>query len=268
MKQVIALLVTAMLFACGGEPDDMFVDDEFGTLAQGMSGANTPTATYGTQTGTARQRCSQTATGQVCSVPASKTMTYCVERFPNSNGFTNPEIIDANSFIEFLDGIQGWTFNPTPLNPQGSCAQPGGQFADIYLQSGPVGSSGTASNNIKDYSTVSFIGTITNLTEGASVVGQRQSHTKCTITIDRTDILAKGGSSASNVMSHAVAHAVLGCLGIGGRGDDSRPLASKATVTTGLVNNTLTAAEVCQLQNYVSSGSPNYDIAPVGCNSD
>ena len=47
---------------------------------------------------------------------------------------------------------------------------------------------------------------VTGLTEGAGVVGSYQKHSGCDIYIDRTDILAKGASTADDrrLMRHAV----------------------------------------------------------------
>jgi hypothetical protein len=260
--------VVVGLGGCGAAPDDDELFGELDQLEQPMSAPFTPSFQMGTQTGSTRQRCNKTASGQVCVVPPNKSLRYCINRNLELNPFTDAEYTRIKSMITQIDGISGWTF--TEVNAQQCFELP----VDLVVIAGSVGSSGTASNDVKDYGLPRFVtvggldGGLVDMTESAGVVGQYQKWTVCRAIVDRVDILAKGTSTTQddNGVDHAAAHAILGCLGMGGRTGDggraSRNLFNPATTAT-----VISSGESCTLAAF-TSGTPTVWNNTGNCPSD
>src|SRR5690606_9700092 len=133
------------------------------------------------RTASSREKCNRTSSGQVCSVPTSVNLKVCANpRY--GTGVSNPTIsAGMTDAIAALHNIPGWAFNfpaaglgyidqRCELGDGKDPADPG-QSANIIITQGPVGSSGTGSNDIKDYVSVEFIkgNGSDNLSEGSGV---------------------------------------------------------------------------------------------------
>lgn len=267
IRNIASLLLLSTLFACGA-PDEYLdaagIDDEteLGTLEAGFSAASTPTFQYGTRVGpTTNLRADKTSSAQVIAVFNRKNPTYCVET--GLVAALSPA--EHNTIVTMLSSFDasftGWTATDYPDFGLGCAAAGGTPPYQVRFQKGSVGSSGTASNLIEDYARLTF-GGLTNLTEGAGVVGQYQSASSCTITIDTTDLYAKGANATqdSNLFGHAVMHNWYGCLGLGARSHQST-FATRRAVLPASTGTGLTVGEVCSLTTYDTSASTNFFIA-------
>lgn len=263
MKTIIMVLVWLFAAACSGTADEY---TEIGELEQGFRGKETPNFQYGTRTGSTKQRCDKTTAGQVCAIPPSKTLTYCIHLGtaiggPDSQSFVGTQNARVSSIIEGFDAISDFVLTPTAT--QDCFFSPG----NMSIFKGPAGSAGTGSGDVKDYANTSM-SSMTGLTEGAGVVGSYQTWGHCSWNIDVDDILAKGTSSTqdNNGLDHAAAHSLMVCLGIGGRTGDggraSRNLFNPAS-TAVVVSN----GESCQLQGFTLSDPGQFNLNP-DCASD
>jgi hypothetical protein len=272
MIRFASSILAFALFACGGaaEGDDLFEDDysDLGQAEQPFHGKRTPSFQYGTRTATSRQKCDRSSTGQVCAIPPSKTLTYCVE--PAGTvlaNWTNAERNRVSAIIEGLDAISDFTLNPVDsfgfsclsLSPQ----------PQVLAFTSSTGSSGTGSSDVKDYAHSGMFN-FTDLTEGAGIVGAYQTWGGCEIRLDIVDIRAKGTSATqdNNGVDHAAAHTLMACLGIGGRSGDggraSRNLFNPATTATNV-----STGEACQMTGFTLSSPGQFNNSLTGdCASD
>ena len=265
--------LVCLAFACGSTDNGDLFDgeasdggDQFGSVEQAMSAPTSPTYQYGTRTSTTQQRCDRSAAGQVCNIPNTKSMKFCYFN-ENPSGFSNDDSADIESAVTMMRGAFGWGWTAATQDIfTGMC---GATDANVRLFVRSVGSSGTASNDIKDYAKVNTFSSVTGLTEGAGVVGSYQKHSGCDIYIDRTDILAKGASTADDrrLMRHAVAHALLACVGIGGRSSVASNHSSRNDINTSVERNSMTAGEKCTLENFSTSSGTSF-VNSGSCPSD
>lgn len=240
----IWILALAMGLACG-DAQEFDEGDDTGTLAQGFRGKPTQSFQFGARPTGGRDKCDKTSTGQTCIIPPSKTLTYCVERFTT---FSSAEATRVENAIEAFDAATDFTLNNvSPITGDCGIVSP---LPNMSWKPGSQGSSGTASNDVKDYA-MSFPSGLVNLTEGAGVVGNYQNWTFCDSRIDIVDIRAKGTTQdADNKgLDHAATHTLENCLGIGtrpsGAGLASRALFSPTSAATGM-----TGGEACQVLNF------------------
>lgn len=183
---------------------------------------------------------------------------------------TDDEESRIRTMITSLDTISGWTFTQAPKFTD--CF---GTPQDIIVVNTPVGASGTASNDVKDYgipvwTTVGGLqGGLVDLTEDVGVSGQYQNWTVCQARVDGNDIYAKGTSATqdANGMNHAAAHAIEGCLGIGGRTTGSA-FASRNSFAPATVATSISTGETCALAAFSLVNPGHFTIAPIGCPSD
>jgi hypothetical protein len=252
--------IGALLLACSGE--DFGTEEEFGQAEQAYNAPVSPNYQFGTQTGSSRQRCNRTSTSQVCSIPHSRTLNYCVD-FPLNDYIT--DYIHAE--MAALPAQIGWSFSQNIVD--GEC-----EVASANLQFTLSATGGSLTNNVKDYVNVLFKNT-TSLTENelpgeATVIGNVQKHTQCEIRIDQDDILAKGTSTTQdqNGSRHAVKNGLLKCLGIGAYGTGAgggRATRNLFDPSIGTVF--MTGGEVCMLQAYNPANNGNFANAGT-CSSD
>lgn len=271
MKTMALSVVLAL--GCGAAVDDL-EELELEQTEQAFVGKVTPSFQFGTNTSAQRLRCNRTTSGQVCVVPKAKSLSYCIDRHfsnPQDPIFSESEATRIRNLVQGL-GASGWSFSEiSPFN----CTDGTMGIPDIVFFVGSVGSSGTGSNDVKDYATNIWScasgspGCLNNLTEGTGVTGQYQSWTHCKVVVDRTDIYAKGTTATQDNQGfdHASKHGFLGCLGIGGRsisgGFASRtlfqPSSSATSVTTG---------ENCSLVGFTTASAGQYNHALAPCTSE
>jgi hypothetical protein len=267
------LFLALLLVACAGG-DEWAETEELGELEEPFRGKNTPSFQYGTQTGGDKAKCNKTSTGQVCSIPAQRNWTYCIQSSPGGSGFSGAVRTRIESDLTALDtslGTLGWDIVNDGDILFGSCCDTctlSGQPPKIVILNANVGASGSASNDVKDYAAVSFGGTQA-LTEGSGVVGQYQSHSKCTISINETDILAKGTNATqdNNGVDHALLHGMMACLGIGAR-TTSSGLASRRLFQPSTTATNVSTGESCQLNEHTLSDPGQYNLKTPQCSSD
>ena len=285
MNKFLLTSVCAFAVACGdvdngelfGEVQDGGVD--LGQTGMAYSGRVTPNFQMGTLTASSRGRANRTSSGQVAVIPPSKSLNFCVDQSIDINPPQHPIFTDAEknqiaSRMATLDARTGWTYTQT--NPYDCAGLSGANTIQFFI--GSVGSSGTSSNNIRDYSTNTWRtvsgnpGGLVDLTEGTGVVGQYQKWTGlCSCTIDRVDIYAKGTSATqdANLFDHAVGHCAAACVGLGNRTD----LGSSGPFTRNTVNAAQTAASItqgegCTLDNFVATNDGTYSHQLAVCSVD
>lgn len=259
MRNPIKYVVLTLSLACGAATEQ---DLDFGQEGFAYNAPVTPGYQFGTQTGTSRQRCNRTSTGQVCSIPDSRTLSYCVD-FPLNDYITDyihAEMATVASQI-------GWSFPQNIVG--GSC-----DIANAKLQFTLSATGGSLTSDVKDYVNVLFKG-VTQLTENelpgeATVIGNIQKHSQCEIRIDQDDILAKGTSNVQdqNGSRHAVKNGLLKCLGIGSYGTGAGGgRATRNLFDPGVGTVFMTGGEACVLAAYNPVNNGNFANAGT-CSSD
>lgn len=268
MNKIKYLLPILGALACAGT--DSFDDSELGTDQQAFQGANTPTWQYGTRTATSRGRCDKLATGQVCVVPDHKNQVFAHDSTNFPGGFQDADRTLINAAMGGLaSALPHWAFRSCDQDLfTGQCISTVANPISLHYLVGAVGPSGTASNDINDYVKVTF-GTLVDLTEGPGVVGAYQSSFGCNITVDITDLNAKGTTATqkTNLKNHAFVHGALLCLGIGGR-PLTGSFASRTLVQGGTPATALTSGEKCVMDGYVASKDGKFILSPTSCPSD
>lgn len=267
---VLALISSV---ACSGPVDEAFdmaealedgaVLDEYGELAQLEQAYNAPVTVnsqFGTQTGSDRGRCNRTSSGQVCSVPSFHNISYCAQ----NAGFT-PALGTESRIHVLMNAMDSLLTTRTvsqPLDLFGICDA---TAANVLFSKAAVGTSGTASNDIKNYSTNSFDSPVALTEVGLpgepAVVGQYQKHVRCIIGVDETDIFAKGTNATQDqrYLDHAVVNALSACLGKGRvSGVSAFNRATSRDMSSTHANDTFTAGELCQLNAYNAVNNGNF----------
>jgi hypothetical protein len=240
-------------------------DDEalaLGTLEQGYNAPVTLNTQFGTQTGSSRQKCNRTSSGQVCSFLRTRQPNICLETF-GPNGFSAQDAVYAQTGAIRVDsGLSGYAFQWLPAIDTFGCVW-GNEH--IIIKAASVGQSGTGNSNAHNYSTSAF-SDINQLTENplpgeAPVVGSYQSHGECVAYVDVFDLKAKGTTAAEDqrLIENAAAWAVAGCLGVGG----SSQISSSTRITKSLLNGNLTntvfsAGEQCQANAFANTSNGNW----------
>ncbi len=270
------LLVLAMV-GCASADEGFDSELEVGQLEQAITGATNPSFQYGTQTGSDRNRCNKTSSGQVCMVPSKRVNSVCIHTAnflsPPSPPptFTASESATIRAFITNVYEPRGtWQFNIDDTLGDGTFLADcfaRSTPADISITIGAVGSSGSGSNNVKDYSSTTFNGAV-SLTEGAGVVGSYQRWTTCNIKVDRVDAYAKGTSSTQdqNALGHAAAHGFAGCLGLGTASGIQSDRAARSLFQPSTVAVGVTSGEGCALDNFSSVLQSQYNNGTVCAN--
>jgi hypothetical protein len=201
-------------------------------------------------------------------------LTSCIYQ---ANIFNNPNLptnfSDAQetvyrAFLTTVDNVSGWTITQAAKGTDCFASS-----YDIIVVQSSVGSSGTGSNDVKDYGIPFWTtaggtaGGLVNLTESGGVAGSYQKWTVCQARVDMVDVLAKGTSSSADQrgMDHAGTHAIAGCLGLGGvpvASDNraTRILFDPTTTATGLA-----AGESCMLQSFATSSPSNWGNSGLSC---
>jgi len=258
MTKIASILALALTVACGGADNGELFDDadaggdELGSVEQAYNAPTTFSAQFGVRTASNRDRCDLTNNAQVCSIPS----------FHDVKWYADPALQNSTeSRIEFLMGNLDTLLTTRTFTKQSNNAP-----ANLTILKASVGSSGTSSNNIDDYSRPDFTGTITNLDEVdlpgyPAVAGNYQTHGKCTVRLDETDILAKGTDATQDqrYLDHAIVNGVIACLGRGRiPGSSLAPLnrVMQHPMSATHANDALTRGELCQLNsvNPVANG--------------
>jgi hypothetical protein len=268
----------ALAFACGAPEDDESFDDQgLGLLEQDLSAPLTPTYQFGTRTATARGRCDKVSAGQVCVVPPKKTISYCIDQtciagLPGClpTPFTEAQYQRVKSIINVFDARTGWTFNEAD---RFNCF---GVPADLIVSVQGVGSSGTASNDIRNYGTNIWTtvggaqGGLVDLTESGGVAGSYQKWTVCRAQVDVVDILAKGASAAQDnaIFDHAAGHAIAACMGLGSTESLTANAFTRRGVNGNLLANSLTLGDACSLDQFSAANPLNWGNGGVNCAND
>lgn len=271
MKTIINVLALGLLTlsACGA-PDEYLdaagIDDgaELGEVEQTYNAPVSFSTQFGTQTGTARNRCDRVSAGQVCDVPSYQNVVICYSNPAGGAAFSATTTSRINQLLPALDTLLTTrTVGGAPIDIFG---QPDCTQANTWILKAGVGSSGTASNDIQNYSRPDF-SFITGLTENGlpgepAVVGQYQKHASCTIVLDETDIYAKGTNATEDqrYLDHAFVNAFIGCIGKGripsGVSNFNRALQHDMSATHN--NDALTSGELCQLNSYNNTNNGNF----------
>ncbi len=292
IRNILALLSFGFVFACGSvDNGDLFEEyegdaGELGTVEQAITGKVTPSFQFGTQTGSDRRKANRTTSGQVVTVPNTVTFKVCAGNVFASNNLGTFAAGRAHAMRQELDGLSSFAFNyPVAENnvidgtcffcfENGTCDPALGLSANIVIVKGAVGTSGTASNDIKNYASVDFFrgnGTA-NLAEQSGVVGQYSSHQMCRITIDEVDLLAKGTSQAQdqNLIDHAVANSLFVCSGIGRHptATGTSQLYSRAIMNAAIDVATVSSGETCQVNGYTLTTPAQYANNATACAND
>lgn len=260
MKKLIALLATSLLAACSGEIDDQgnLVDIE--QNQQAYSARVTTNYQFGTRTTASRRQCDRSTTGQTCSVPKTKNLTYCINQ-----GFTNSEVSLIQNEVVALDNLlTSWTFTYESDLFTGLCV-PGN---NLQFSNGACGSSGTASSNIENYGCVTF-SNITNLTEGVAAgdpVGNYQAHGGSRANIDITDINAKFSTTSQRDFGkkHAVKFALLSTIGLGSRTDGGSNTFGSRPQIANFALGIMTDGEKCRAESYNTTNNGDFSLPNVG----
>lgn len=284
-----SVLALGLVFACGGVDNGELFDDspdggeEIGSVEQAITGKVTPSFQFGASTATNRRKCNKTTAGQVCEVPNTVNLLVCTTpRVGSALGGTAQTA--GNDAVNELHGISGFALNFPGASLgvlDGLCDftdnQPevgGGTDANIVISKGAVGSSGTASNDIADYASVTFFqGTgSANLVEGAGVVGSYKSHQMCSIVIDVVDLQNKGTSATQdyNLVFHAVANSLLVCGGVARHptATGTSSLYSRAVMNGAIDVAGISAGEFCQVNGLTLSAPTQYNNNATTCPSD
>lgn len=269
MTKFALVLFGLLMFGCSAADEDDEI--EFGEASQAYNAPVTPLHQFGTRTSTNRNRCDRSTSGQVCSVPSYNDVVLCFDDTPGALTSTTKSRI--NVLMAALDGLLTTrTVGGPPIDIFGQPQCSG--FANTWVTKTSVGSSGTASNFIDDYSRPDFNFT-SGLTENAlpgepAVVGQYQKHQGCTIRLDETDIYAKGTSAAQDqsYLDHAFTNAFAGCLGIG-RTDPGAGFnrLTQHTMSSTHNNDTFATGELCSLNAWNFSNNGNFANAGL-CGND
>jgi hypothetical protein len=257
MYQKFLWLFACALIACGGES---YEDEELGTVEEAYNAPVTVNSQFGTQTGTSRDRCNRTSSGQVCSVPSYNDVIICYE---NANSFAAASVSRIGQLITALDGLLTTrTVGGAPIDIFG---QPDCTQANTWIRKVGVGSSGAGSNDIANYSRPVFNFT-TGLTENGlpgepAVVGQYQKHAQCVIEVDENDILTKGtdANQERRYLDHAFVNAFAGCIGKGRvSGVSAFNRATQHDMSSTHNNDTFTTGELCQMNSWNNVNNGNF----------
>lgn len=273
MIQRFFMFLLGLAIACGGvveddslpfRDDEVLEDDgeELGSLEQAYNAPVTVNSQFGTRTATNRDRCDRTSSGQVCSVPSFNDVIICYEN-QGGSGFSAGAQSRINTLIGALDSLL--TTRSVAGAPLDIFGQPDCTVANTWIRRGSVGSSGTASNDIQNYSTVAF-NFATALTENGlpgepAVVGQYQKHAQCSITVDETDIFAKGTNATQDqrYLDHAFVNAFAACLGKGrttGLSNFNR--VTQHDMSSTHANDAFSNGELCQLNSWNAVNNGNF----------
>lgn len=241
-------------------------DGELGQLEQPMSAKASTTLQLGTRTAPTRMRCDRSFSGQVCTIIDTKSPGVCRYANVGLGQFSASESTTVSSIVGGTDaGLSSWSFTQSENKDGTPCAA----GTDIHIYPGAAGSSGSGSNNINDYVSLTFQGAI-GLTEGPGVVGSYQKHTGCHVLVDTTDIYAKGVDAAQDLrlFKHAVAHGLYGCLGLGGRNSSASNHATRVDVNASVERTAMTSGEDCVLESFSTSGATSFNLTTPDCSSD
>lgn len=251
IKNIAKLCAIASLFACGAAPEDDLSDAgdagaELGSVGQAYTSRFTPNFQLGTRTAASHRQCNRTTSSQVCSIPKSKNITYCI-----NPGFTQSDYNLILGQIQAYDNLlSGYTFTFENDIFTGECL-----LSNFFQVSpGSCGTSGTGSANIENYGCVTLSGT-KSLTEGqffSAPVGNYQTHSFARAKIDITDINAKFSTTAEKNAGkkHAADFVILsGLLGLGSRDDGGSNTFGSRSQIAGFELGLLTAGEKCRAES-------------------
>jgi hypothetical protein len=289
MTKIFSLLALALTVACGGVDNGELFDeadagDELGSVEQAISAKPTPSFQFGSLTATNRRKPNRTSSGQVVTVPTTVNLKVCTNPRSGAQLSTASKLRAEAMRSELHDGHPTWSFNFPQSQVgviDGACefddgvpGDSGGFDANILVNKGSVGASGTSSNNIEDYASVQFIrgNGSDNLSEGAGVAGNYKSHQFCAITIDETDLLAKGTNAAQdqNLIDHAIINSYLVCAGTGRHptATSTSQLYSRRFMNASIDVGTMSDGEFCMSQSYALSNLGAFTLTSPACTND
>lgn len=256
MKYIISAIGLLSLTACSGADWDEEV--ELAETSQAFSARVTNNFQFGTQTGSAHLQCNRSSSGQVCSIPKFKTLEVA-----RAASFSDPEkVIIGLIRNEFDNALSSWSIVEADTSvPQAPNT--------VRLTLSQAACSGTLSNNIEGYSCIT-LSNITSLTEGEvdlEPVGNYQTHTSCNGLIDSVDIANKGANDEQDnkLTRHAVAHAILTCMGLGSRTDSgANTFYSRRTLQLSSFLSTLTAGEDCRAESFSTTNNGDFSNQGIG----
>lgn len=263
-----AMLCGSVTFACG-DPDAGAGDgDELGQTEEPINAPKTASYVLGTAEGNSRIKCTPTNATQVCDVPTTRVMKYCMDNL------VTEEIIDVENYLpQAGDSAHHftWTLNTSSGAACQAAYNSGAVNVLVNMISG-VCPSGTT--NTENFVCVNPTVVTPQLAENPSVPGSFFGINGGIIHIDRAKLLASFPSATdrSNARGHAVTRMGLALEGIGGRSDANATfLYSRRAILPLLiqVGYTLTTGEQCMLQNYSSVIQPGvYARDSVSCSVD
>lgn len=262
------MLAGSVLIACGA-PDAVTDDgDELGQTEEPINAPKTASYVLGTAEGNTRIKCTPANAGQVCDVPTTRVMKYCMDNL------VSEEIIDVENYLPHAGDSSGhftWTLN-TAAGAQCQAAYNSGAVNVLVNVISGVCPSGTS--NTENFVCVNPTVVTPQLTENPSVPGSFFGINGGIIHIDRAKLLSSFPNSTdrSNARGHSVTRMGLALEGIGGRSDANASfLYSRRAILPLQIQNgyTLTTGENCILANYSSVIQPGiYARDSVSCSTD
>ena len=175
MNKLINFAVLGLVLACGATPEEVEEFElELAQSEQGLSAKTSPTFQYGTSTSTSKAACNKTSTGQVCSVPTSRQVNFCL--FDNLSAAHKTRI--RNIAITLNNLSNNFNFTEMDLVHPSCIPTVLGEPTPNLVFSNQACSGGTASDNIEAYSCGNFTAENANLSEASGVVGNYQSHNR------------------------------------------------------------------------------------------
>lgn len=254
MKNLLSLLLISLLSACSGEIDDEGNLVDIDQIQQAYAANTTNNFQFGTRTAASHRQCDRTSTGQVCSVPSTKSITYCID-----SGFTQADYNLVSNEIRLLDdALSGWTFTFENDLFTGACLL----STFLVIKPGSCGTSGTSPTGIENYGCATLSST-TNLTEGVNgndPVGSYQKHSLSRGTVDITDINAKYSNASQREFAkrHAIKFILLSTVGLGSRTDGAANTFGSRSQIANFSLGLLTAGEKCRLGTFNSSNNGDF----------
>lgn len=262
MNKLFSILSLGLALSCADAAD--MTDADIQELEQDYTAPNSTNYQFGVRTTASHRQCDKVSTGQVCSVPKTKAIKWCI-----NPGFTNEEINIISGIVNSYDtALSTWTFTYDSDVVTGLCKGTN----NLQFTPGACGVSGSASNEISDYVCTTFTG-VTNLTEGvigSDPVGSYQAHSLALSKIDIAGINPKYavGSPRNNAKKHATAYGVLTAIGLGGRTDASANNFASKNVISPLAVGLLTAGEQCRANNFQINNSTDFSVNSVCAGAD
>lgn len=262
------MLGIVSIVGCGGAPEEQGDASDIGQTEQPISAPRTASYVLGTAEGNSRIKCTPANAGQVCDVPTTRVMKFCLD---NLNA---EETADAPGYLRNAGDSSNhftWTQNPATGAACQSAYNSGAVNVLVNMVSGvcPAGTS-----NTENFVCVNPTVVTPQLAENPSVPGAFFGMNGGIIHIDRTKLLSSFPNNVdrSAARGHSITRMGLALEGIGGRSDANATFlySRRAILPLNLgLGFTLTTGENCILANYSSVLSPGiYAQDSVSCSTD